>query len=350
MITALDFGCSRIRSAFRNPDQPGRLTIFAERSEYAIVPNDEHHRRILEEQKIPHAVCEGEIAVAGNQSVRVDWLTRLPGTSLMPDGIVPTDDPPARQLLHMLVEAILPRPSSGMNVCGLVVPGAHDQSDRAALNQEFLCRLVRMQGYEPLVVHAAEAAILSTGSDTSFTGISIVIGAETSELCIARYGMPLATVSLPVGSNWMDTEIARQFRIELWDGSGGCYLDLESVRKWKHNPEISLYQPLSDRERMLSRLYSVVLDRIIRSVSQLLAMVSVSTVLNGQRLAILLSGGAVRVAGFASLLTERLIEHDLAQRVLAVRVAADPEFAVVRGALISAELDARLRLAQESAA
>lgn len=343
MITAMDFGCSRIRSTFRNPDHPERLSLFVERCEYALIQDTPQHRRTLEEQQITYAVCQDALAVVGNQASQVRWLSRVPCTPLLPDGVVPADDPPARQLLHLLVEAMLPRPAGALCLCAMTLPGIHDQSEQALRNQEFLCRLIQMAGYEPLVVHPAEAAILAVGSESAFTGVSIVMGAETTDICIARLGRPLATMSLTVGSNWIDSEISRQFRIHAWDDAGACYLDLENVRTWKQNSEVNLRHALGERERMLSRLYTVVLDRITRAVAQLLQSQIIGQELGGQRLGIMLSGGAVRTAGFASLLTDRLIEHQIADRIMAVRIAPDPDLAVVRGALILAELERQAR-------
>ncbi len=350
MITAIDFGCSRIRSAFRNPEHPERLSLFAERCEYALLRNTEPHRRTLEERQISYAVCEDSLAVVGNQAEQVRWLSRLPCTPLICDGVIPADDPPARQMVHLLVQAILPEPSGSLNLCAITLPGTADETPYAIRNREFLCRLVQMAGYEPLIVNPAEAANLAAGSSTAFSGISIVMGAESTEICISRLGRALGTLSLDVGSNWIDSEISRQFRVHSWDEDGACYLDLENVRAWKQRSEINLRHAMGERERMMLKLYTVVLDRVTRAIVQLLSAESLRGSLQNQRLGIMLSGGAVKTAGFASLLTERLIEHQIADRILAVRIAPDPDIAVVRGALIFAELEARSRAGESVAA
>lgn len=340
MITAIDFGCSRIRSAFRSPDHRDRLSLFVERAEYAMIRDTQHHRQALESRQIPFAICRDSLAVVGNRAMEAQWLSRVPTTPLFTDGAVPSDDPPARQMLHVLVSAMLPEPSGSVNLCALTIPGAHNHSEQTRRNCDFLTRLVQMQGYRAMVVNAAEAAVLATCGEATFTGASIVMGAETTEICIARLGVPLAANSLPVGSNWIDAEIARDYKIQLFDAGGSCYLDLESVREWKAQVQIDVSNPLGERECVLSRLYTVVLDRVVRSLGQLLTSPQVQSALQGQRLSIVLCGGAVKTGGFANLFTERLIEQDLAERILAVRTAPDADIAVVRGALIVAELEA----------
>jgi hypothetical protein len=65
----------------------------------------------------------------------------------------------------------------------------------------------------------------------------------------------------------------------------------------------------------------------------------VRAAMNGQRLVIMAAGGAVKVNGFSDLLTEQLIQHDIADQILAVKTAPDAETAVLRGALIYGELE-----------
>jgi molecular chaperone DnaK (HSP70) len=66
-------------------------------------------------------------------------------------------------------------------------------------------------------------------------------------------------------------------------------------------------------------------------------------------LSVVLSGGATRIEGFASLLTEQFVEHEIAERILSVRCSQDPATAVVRGALIYGELEARASATEEAA-
>ena len=349
MICAIDFGSCWIRSVFRKPETPDRLAMYSEKSEYALLTNSHELRRTLDDQQIPYADCEGALVVVGNSAAKAQWLSRVPCTPLLIDGIVPTDDAPARQMLSVLTDAMLPPLSGSRNLCAITVPGLRDGSELAVKNEEFLCRLVRMRGYQPVVVDHAEAALLATCSDASFTGISIVMGAETTTICVARFGMPVAAETVALGSNWIDAEVARHFRIQTWDDEGTCYLDLESVRQWKHAGNVHLRNALGDRERMMARLYTVALDRISGTVAQMLTSTPVRNALQRQRLSVMLSGGAVMIEGFASLLTERFIEHEIAERILSVRVSSDPATAVIRGALIFAELESRALAVEEAA-
>lgn len=339
MICAIDFGCSRIRSVYRNPQQPDRLTMYSERSEYTLLKNTVQHRHALEAESVPYAECSETLVIFGNNAVKAQWLSRVPRTALLTDGLVPSDDAPARQMLNILTESIMPKSGGQNNICVLTIPGVRDGSSQANKNEAFLSHLVQMQGYTPVVVNPAEAALLATCSNAGFTGISIVVGAETTTVCVARLGIVLASETIAVGGNWIDSEMCRQFKVQMFDETGNAYLDLESIRQWKIDSSPHMIHTHGDRERQLSRLYAVVMERIVGSIRELTAQSSVRTALNKQRLSVMVAGGAVLVHGFADLLTEQLIQHDIADQILAVKTAPDAETAVLRGALIYGELE-----------
>ena len=339
MITAIDFGCYAIRSAFREDIDGVLLKMFSERSEYVVLSNVEHHQQLLDFHNIPRAECGDTLAVYGNQAAGARWLSRVPSASIFNGGIVPPDDPPARQMLDLICTAILPAPNHCMNLCAFTVPG----SERCTESQEFLARLIRTRGYEPLVLSASDVIMLSEGSDVSFSGITVVVGSETSEVSVSRLGITLASTLIPVGADWIDIELARQFQIQVFDESGNAWLDLEAVREWKHNPERNLSNPVGERERALSRLYRAVFDKIAEATYHLLVQPNIKSTLGEERLNVICSGGASRINGFASALTERFVDQDIADRVQSVRTVDEPELSVVRGLLIAGELEARCR-------
>jgi len=339
MITAVDFGCNVMRCLFRDPSDQGRLRLYAERSEYAAIPATSQHRRNLEADGIAVAECDDSLVVVGNDVVKANWLSRLPLTPLFDEGRVPVDDPPAWQLLNVLLESMLPTARDG-SICAITVPCGDGSGPQLIENQEFLSRLIRMKGYEPIVLLPSSAAMLSTGAGASFRGITIVIGSHSCSLTVSRFGVPIAEQQIAVGADWIDQEVARQFNLHVYDEAGTCYLDVQQVRAWRQSEKIYLRNPMSDRERLLQRLYTVLLDRIAKSIVQMLDLSAVRHSLTDTRLSVTVAGGPAYHAGFANLLTERFIEHNIAERIASVNIAEQCETAVVRGALIHAELEA----------
>ncbi len=345
MITAIDFGCFAIRSAFREENVGAPVSMYSERSEYIVLPNIERYRQLLDAHQVARAECEDTLAVYGSQASQARWLSRMPSASIFNGGMVPADDPPARQMLDLICAAILPVPTNGRNLCAFTIPG----SERTEMSREFLARLIRMRGFEPFPVDAAEATILAEGSETSFSGISVVIGAETSHICVSRLGVTLAATAIPVGADWVDIELARQFQVQVFDEEGTAWLDLEAVREWKHSSDRNLRNPVGEREKVLSRLYLALLDQVAQATQQLLNSPTVKARIGAERLHVICAGGAIQIAGFASALTERFVDHDIAGQIQSVRTVDKPDQAIVRGALIAGELEVRSRRTSRAA-
>ncbi|MEQ9408792.1 MAG: hypothetical protein RIK87_13740 [Fuerstiella sp.] len=346
MITAIDFGCHAIRSACRNPEHPRHISLISERSEYVVLPDTDQFREVITVHSIPYAECEGSIVVFGNRAAEVRWLSPQPSAPLFTNGQVPTADAPARQILDVLTGAVLPQNPGSSAACCFTAPAGPGRTRTA----EFLGRLLSMHGFRPVLCSATEATMLANGNDCHYTGVTICMGTETSEISISRYGVEIARECLDVGSAWIDAELARQMKIQVWDRSGECFLDLDSVRDWKLNPRLHLRNSTGERERTLSRLYGVVLDRIARTVRHLMNAPAVQAKLPGAHFSVICAGGPTRIGGFAGALTERFVEQDTASRLLTVRVADDASTAVVRGLLILAELQHAGQTDAESAA
>lgn len=344
MSTAIDFGCYEIRSA-QCTDAARHLIVRRERSEYVVLPNDPIHSETVRSSGVPAAVCEDSLVVFGNRVEEVRWLSRRPSAPLFTDGQLPTKDAPARQILNILTEALLPKQSSGASRCCFLAPqGAQRQQ-----TVDFLSRLIRMNGFEPQLCSGTEAITLACGSDSGFTGISICMGTEATEIGISRFGQELAHQTIDVGANWIDSELARQMKRHVFDEHGDCYLDLESVREWKLGANIHVPAVEDDQQRTLARLYGVVLDRIAGTVRRMIDLPVIADALPEQRFRVLCSGGPTLISGFAGALTEKFVEQETAHRISAIQVIEDPVTATLRGLLILGELDARLDVGRPAA-
>jgi hypothetical protein len=351
MICAIDFGCGTLRSLCRAGGAGSRLRRLELRSEYSAVPDTALHRRALGDQGVPYATGEGVLLIVGNDVERTRWLTRIPATPLFPGGRVPRADAPARQLLHVLTGCLLPRVTEAENVCVLISPVAEtcgelslEQAAETSGGVAFLKRLVEMAGYSVIELGAAEAALLSAWPDSQYTGVSIVLGAESSSWCLARRGLVQASGWLPAGGNWVDGEIAKQLRLHIWDADGAAYLDTGRVGAWRRQQSVDIRQPRDEQEHMLSRLILALLQQVaagvVRQLSETEGLVSPL-----RPLQVVVSGGFAATSGLPEVLAEQLsVLSGGTQRFLVLRASA-PDSAVVRGGLVYGELELRAQLA-----
>lgn len=335
MMTAIDFGCHTIRAASGNTQQPDVVRGCQERSEYVVLPANDRYQQMLEANEIGYAECEDSLVVFGNKAGQVKWLSRLPSAPLFLDGQIPTIDAPARQILNVITASMLKNIGQPNSLCCFTSPGGRSRPG----NVQFLSKLLTINQQIPLACNATDALILANGHSTQFTGISFVFGAEVCELGVSRFGIPIASDVIPIGSNWIDSEMARQGEKKVYDAAGDCYLDIDSIRSWKVDSKPHLRNSYDEQGRRLSRLYSVVLDRIAASLKRLLQSNKVRSAVADDRLNLLCGGGAIQVDGFTGCLTEKLVEHGIAENILSIQCSEDAETAVLRGLLIFGQLE-----------
>lgn len=335
MITAIDFGCHTIRAASGDTGRRDVVRGCQERSEYVVLPATDRYQQMLESNQIGFAECEDSYVVFGNGAGQVKWLSRLPSAPLFLDGQIPTADAPARQILNVITSAMLKEVGEPNSLCCFTSPGGRSRPG----NVQFLSKLLTINQQIPIACNATDALILANGHASQFTGITLVFGAEVCELGVSRFGIPIASDVIPIGANWIDAEMARQGESKVYDASGECYLDIDSIRSWKIDSKPHLRNSYDERGRRFSRLYGVVLDRVAASLKRLLMSADVRTALGDERMNLLCGGGAIQVGGFTGCLTEKLVDHGIAEDILSIQCSEDAETAVLRGLLIFGQLE-----------
>jgi hypothetical protein len=310
---------------------------------FTPLPDAPKYRALLEAGRIPFAVCEGALTIVGDTSAEYSLLFHVRPQRLMPHGRLLKNDPVARQSLAALVDALLGKPDQPGEMCGVTLPGGESfQSLATSSELEFFSRLIRLRGFAPQVLSAGLAVVLAELSRHSFSGLGLSFGAATSELVVAHRGVELAMCSVPLGGDWLDEQIAKEFGDTLLDDAGQPILDLSKASSRRRSFDGLLNVPTSNAERFLARLHRDLLYALIRSATFTLA--AVPKVLEiPQPLPLVVVGGVARIAGFEGLLRQAC---DLARFPLSIseiRFANHHDFTIARGALISAHLESDVR-------
>ncbi|MEX0715123.1 MAG: hypothetical protein WD066_00980 [Planctomycetaceae bacterium] len=330
MTVALDVGAHRIRSLRRDED---RLLAQSCRSLYAVLPDSAAQRDVLRRTGIPFAACDEDLALMGDGAEEFARLFHAPTAPLFPGGRVPTGDPPARQMIAALVDALVPSSGSDENVCCLTVPGAAGGDDEA---WQFLSRLVRLRGYTPVYLPSAMAVVLAELADRAFTGVGVDFGAAKTELVVAHCGVQLARHAIARGGQWIDHELATRAERYAWDPAGNRHLDVDSVRRWKETAALRSNDAGDDD--LLGELYSEWIgDSLADAARAFTATLDCRRM--PQPLAVACSGGPARIAGFKPLFERSWRQAAFPFQVDRIRIAAEGEYRVARGCLVRAELD-----------
>jgi len=336
MICSLDFGRYRTRAMSLNEDRPEVVWSSECASTYMVLPNSEVVRCALREQGLPMLNCDQSILVAGADQERVRELSSLPPVPLFTNGRVPREDAPARQMLHLLVQSLLPDPAGSGDLCVITVPElSHSDTTEDA---EFLERLVRMRGYESRVLGAAEALMLSGTRQYQFSGVSVVMGAEASSICIAHRGLVFSKKILSECGNLLDRQLAEEFRMNTWDTAGVPYTDFEQIRHWRQHLSESSGITGDRRVARLVELFGESVSRLAEAVLQAVGGADAGLDTTGQ-IPVVLAGGVAKTPGMAQQLELELHQQCNRRFRFCVEVTDQPDQAIVRGALVYGLLD-----------
>ncbi|MBM4075733.1 MAG: hypothetical protein FJ267_08840, partial [Planctomycetes bacterium] len=114
MTIGLDLGSTQFRSLrLFDSELIGRQC----RAIYASMPDSASHRRLLDQSNARYACCGGDLVLFGDQAIEWGEILNLHIVSLLPGGRVPQSDPVARQILALMLDAVLPQATELGEIC-----------------------------------------------------------------------------------------------------------------------------------------------------------------------------------------------------------------------------------------
>ncbi len=359
MSIALDIGSSHLRSLRH---ENGRLKARTCRSLFAVMPDSESRRHVLGETGISYAICEDELVLMGNGAEEFSRLFQVPPMALLPNGKLRPDDPPSRQILACLIEALLPHPQFEGELCCMTLPGLpprHSAMPHSEL--EFFSRVVSLRGYQPMVLSAGMATIVAHLVDEGFTGIGIDFGAETCEVSLAHRGMEVVRTAVPRGGNYIDEQLAVSHKRYAWDSAGNKYLDIQGANRWKEEISGSIMEPDNSAESDLARLYRELVSAVIGEAAHNLSRSPQLETLPWP-MPVVCTGGVAQISGFQSMMEEMWRKVPFPIEISGIdivtgqsdsetaNIAMHAHFHVARGCLINAHLETETRSKENEAA
>lgn len=334
-LTALDLGTHRFRSLRR---VGGKTVGRGCRAAYGALPDSPARRRLLDQVGLSYATTQGgrdgeaaELLLFGDAADEYAKLFGTPPLPLLPDGAVPTDDPPARQILAALIESLLPDPLLPDERVKVVFPGR--DADR-----QFLTRVIRLRGYEPEAVDPAEAFAAAAMPDTGFRGLALICGADRWELAAVLAGEVVARCVAEGGTTALDRRRAEDRAEVAYERDGERYLDVDACRRTREGFAGTLAAPRGEEEAAVAELHAAALRELLAEAGRRFADAPALRHV-GKPLPVFCGGGAARVPGFTELVERELADADFPLPLGPVSAAKQDEYLTARGALILAELD-----------
>lgn len=342
MSLGFDLGSSRFRSV---REDRRRLLARQAAAAYCTGPNSPELQRQLDGLGVTWATCDDNIVLMGDAAVRWAPAIQAPLKRVLPHGRIVAGDPVVRQILQVIFEMVLPTPRRPAEVCCLTLPAAAAEH---TVETEYFARIVERAGYQPVFISQSHAMGLSELGKSQLTGCAITFGAAGCEASILRHGREVWHGAVARGVDWVDEETARHTAQYIRDRDGQRLLDVGMAAQQRARMS-SLVRPMNYHEELASRLHAEWLQFACRELGQTMRNECSSRMLDAS-LPVVCGGGPTAAAGFSSILMDSMKHSDFPLAANPLACSIDAGFAVARGCLIHAELDAIAMRRPEAAA
>ena len=317
MSIGLDLGTTQFRSLRIAGEE---LIARQCRAVYVVLSDTASHRRLLEQSGAKFASCGDDLVLFGDLALEWADILNLPVIALLPGGRVPQSDPVARQILTLMIDAVLPQAERLGDVCCLTIPGGHDiHQAELPYDVRFFQQLVALRGYQPKLISPGQAVVLAELESASFSGIGISFGAGNCQIGIVHCGRELASCSFdecPVEHS--------SDRVEPTSANTGE----ESI------PADRMLRAARDQVlvRGLTQTLTAARDELDRQgVIRWLA----------QPTHVVCTGRPTTESGFSQLFAQVWSSLDWPMKVGQLRVSTDAIYSIARGCLIQSRLENR---------
>src|SRR5580658_8402768 len=323
----LDVGTSRIVIARREEDD---FNYESQLNAFVAIPFSKITEGVLQREKIPHTIQQGQIIVHGSESEKFAGLLNAETRRPMTGGLLDAKEPDSLSMMREILTTMFAahRRENRQKVCFTVPAPPLGAENSLTYHEATLKQILSDLNYEPVSINEGLAIVYSELESSNYTGIGISCGGGLCNVCVSYLSVPVLSFSIPKAGDYIDTSAAT--------------ITGERANRVRITKEDSFHFNgfFADKlQQVLGVYYDEMIQSLVQGIKQSFANAR-NLPRSNRPLPIVLSGGTAMPEGFRDRFEKMLIEAELPFVASDIRVAADPLHASAKGALVAALADA----------
>lgn len=348
MIAGLDIGTMNVIAARR--DNEGAIAyrkirdcfLPIEVSEF-LGGDDQVWGEQLLRQSGAHYIKEGNtLYILGDSAYEFAGIMHRELHRPMAAGVLNPKERLHTAMLQTLIKAIAPTPQEENDVIYASCPAdpLDGQFDIGYHRGVIRDTLEEMGFSQAKVMNEALAIIYSELEDNQYSGIAVGFGAGMTNMTFAYLGLPIFSFSIPRGGDFVDSAAAEKI-----DETATAinYLKEQGV-----NISLPRVQLQNEAERAIAIYYEILLQDVIRGFQEVYQNTPRKQLPNIVKpLPVVVAGGTSLALGFIERLQAMIAQVNFPVPISEIRHSKEPLYAVARGLLRAAEIEAAAQAPQQ---
>ena len=310
------------------------ITYREFRNAYVSLPED--NRAMLEMTGTPFIEVENKIYAVGDDAVDLAFNTHTEIHRPMAKGLIHPSDTKAKPVLTAIFEALLGAPAIPNEPVFFSTPA--DPEGNAGANiyhTKLISDILLNMGYNPKPIIEGVAVSYAEAKEDKFTALCISFGAGMSNVALTYKSLPVFTLSIAQGGDWIDAKSAASTGVPAQDitvlkergvfdvSTGLCDEGLTS-------------QQLREVEGIVTH-YEHLVTTVVQTIKTYIES-NPARRINIPEVPIIISGGTAKANNFLKLFERIWNECDMPMKAKSFRTADPIQHAVAKGALFASQL------------
>jgi len=330
----LDVGTGLIIAASGNPQG---IAYREFRNAYVAIPDE--NRAMLELTGTPFIEVGDQVFAVGDDAVDLAFNTHAEIHRPMAKGLIHPSDIKAKPVLTAIFDALLGAPVKSGEPVFFSTPADPEGSSGANIyHSKLISEILLNMGFDPKPVIEGVAVCYAEGREDKFTALTISWGAGMCNVALCYKSLPVFTLSVAQGGDWIDAQSAK--------ASGVPTQDI-TVLKEQGVIDVSTglcLSDLTDQQKREAEAISTHYEHLVRTVIQTIKVFIESNPtrrVNIPEVPIILSGGTAKAVNFQKLFERVWAECNMPLNAKSFRLAEPVQHAVAKGLFLYSQLQKR---------